>query len=362
MVDSNNSWLLQQQSACQLPNFSCMTATFEPANQGCLPACAYPSTGIFSSRAALLEFTAPAISGWNLQEGNGTEGYCLFPPVRFQSLFPRESPFCKDNQAVPHYGLSTTAIPGTTPCSSGKRYLIFDQSGDNTRLIYNSLGATDQNAATAAAEHVYDCHINRETYATKVDEFDSLKPILHEECDENHLSGEESEMHEDTEEINALLYSDDDDEDYDEDEEVMSTGHSPNLLKRSFENLEKDKEITDEVVGSGGPYKKHKLLQGRCKKALPLQKDSAVDVNGFCGYHSDAESNFVVIETKEEEDVNSVSGEKLSKKTKIRETLRLLKSIVPGAEGQDTLTIIDEAIGYLKSLKDRATTFGVNCE
>lgn len=50
------------------------------------------------------------------------------------------------------------------------------------------------------------------------------------ESDQDNVVNVESEMHVNTEEINALLYSDDDD-DYNE---VTSTGHSPLSNERTY--------------------------------------------------------------------------------------------------------------------------------
>lgn len=57
--------------------------------------------------------------------------------------------------------------------------------------------------------------------------------------------------------------------------------------------------------------------------------------------------------------MDSGLGKFSSKKDKLRETLKLLESMVPGAEGKHPMLVIDEAIDYLKSLKFKAKAMGL---
>ncbi|MED6154924.1 hypothetical protein PIB30_001065 [Stylosanthes scabra] len=87
-------------------------------------------------------------------------------------------------------------------------------------------------------------------------------PIVADKVDEILGTGVESEMHEDTEEINALLYSDSDgySTGNDDDDEVTSTGHSPSTMA-THDNQEKFRGI-EEVASSTGRTKKRKLSNG----------------------------------------------------------------------------------------------------
>ncbi|KAK0576830.1 hypothetical protein LWI29_023981 [Acer saccharum] len=138
-------------------------------------------------------------------------------------------------------------------------------------------------------------------------------------------------MHEDTEELNALLYSDDD-SDYTDDDEVTSTGHSPSTMT-AHEKLDWFEGSTEEVASSAGPTKKR---------------------------NDDAESSCANSQYPRCGEMGSLSGNKRMRNEKIRETVNVLRSIIPGGKGKDTMVVIDEAIDYLKSLKLKAKAFGLD--
>ncbi|CAN7046363.1 hypothetical protein IGI04_008640 [Brassica rapa subsp. trilocularis] len=167
---------------------------------------------------------------------------------------------------------TTTPHGGALESSSQKRLMILDQSGNQTRLFQCPFPLT-------------------------------AEPVKLSELDEHY--GQESEMHEDTEEINALLYSDE--EDCESDDEVMSTGHSPYPLEQVC-----NKRVSEEI---DAPSKRQKLL----------------DIS--------------------QEDTGSGLSNEQSRKDKIRTALKILESIVPGAKGNQALLLLDEAIDYLKLLK-----------
>lgn len=56
----------------------------------------------------------------------------------------------------------------------------------------------------------------------------------------------------------------------------------------------------------------------------------------------------------------SLSGNQRSSKEKIRETISILESIIPDGKGKVTIVVIDEAIHYLRSLKDKAKALGLD--
>ena len=205
------------------------------------------------------------------------QAHCLQPPPPFKWSLDKES--CGKRFSLSDVRSWCAAADATTPhggaleSSSQKRLMILDQSGNQTRLLQCPFPLT-------------------------------AEPFkLSEEFDENY--GKESEMHEDTEEINALLYSDE--EDCESDDEVMSTGHSP------YQQVCNKRQLEETYA----PCKRQKLL----------------DIS--------------------QEDTGSGSGlsNEQSRKDKIRTALKILESIVPGAKGNQALLLLDEAIDYLKLLK-----------
>ncbi|VFQ62256.1 unnamed protein product [Cuscuta campestris] len=189
--------------------------------------------------------------------------------------------------------------PETAHGDAQRKFLVFDQSGNQTRLVYRS---------SASASWLL------KPSTTPIDP----TPFLSDECVQENNEG--MEMHqEDSEELDALLYSDDSDSDPDSSgDEVISSGHSP-----SAHGNEPREE---------GPTKRQKLLEGRY---API---------GRSGLEDDAESSCG----------NTNNRRKRSRKEKIRKTLCVLQNIVPGGKGKGTIEVIDETIRYLKGLKVEA--------
>lgn len=130
----------------------------------------------------------------------------------------------------------------------------------------------------------------------------------------------EEEMHEDTEEINALLYSDT--EDWYDEEEAASTGCSP------IENMSVDNELIEGMVQS--------------PVALPCKR-RRVEYEMDTALEDTASSTNCNSSTKE-------SGKK-AKCERMQETVGVLRRIIPDGKGKDAASVLDEAIEYLKSLR-----------
>ncbi|EOA12685.1 hypothetical protein CARUB_v10027906mg [Capsella rubella] len=254
---------------------------------------------------------------------------CLQPPP-FQSLLcSQDKESCGNRFSLSEMrSWCAVAAATTTPHgaleSSQKRLVIFDQIGNQTRLMHCPFPL--RFPSHKAVEPV------------KLSELHSLEKAVsgdNEEFGENHSNGKESEMHEDTEEINALLYSDDDyDDDCESDDEVMSTGHSPYLCnKRKLDEFD-------------GPCKRQKLLN---KDNKISESSSLVGTKSSTKLYGSSFLKDKNISTKEETG-SGISNEQ-SKKDKIRTALKILESIVPGAKGNEALLLLDEAIDYLKLLK-----------
>lgn len=167
-----------------------------------------------------------------------------------------------------------------------RNFMVFDHSRDQTSLIYSSVAGTQH-------------------------------PSFHANVVTNVENGHESEeMHENTEEIDALLYSESNHiENHDDDDEVMSTGHSP-------EDLNFDCSST--------PTKKRRLDINR-----EFYDTSLLDTASSTSSREGLEAN------------------KKLKRKRIQETVSMLRRIIPGGKGKDTAAVLDEAINYLRSLKLR---------
>ncbi|KAJ7946763.1 Transcription factor [Quillaja saponaria] len=262
-----------------------------------------------------------------------------------------------------HCGMSDkTTVKAMQTMKSGtvqKKLFIFDYSGNKTRLIYSPSLPLVQNLITAAKKFPQGYNVNEAGQATKMDQNDPSKYSLLEECNENHMANEESEMHEDTEEINALLYSDDEVEDYNDDDEVMSTGHSPLATVESYVKQEKLDSMTEAVTCSAGKCKRQKLIDGGYNRSSPLYTTNSVQLDEANDCVSDAESKYSSRRNcgaRLTQEMDSTVGNARLGKDKISGTLRLLESIIPGVKGKHPLLIIDEAIEYLKSLMPDTNT------
>jgi len=363
MVKANESRLYPQHSAWQPSKLNFMSTALQPRQQECLPACISPGTCVPSARLALPRFAVPGIPDLKTGQTNDAHASLQCLPLHFQSLLPTPNPYLKGRQSPLSHGLDGNAGPNASSGSSPKRFLIFDQCGNQTRLIHNSVCLPVWSPATVTTKPNFGYKSYEEEQVARVSPTDPRKYFLHEESGENNIASEESEMHEDTEEINALLYSDesdDDDDDYGDDDEVARTGHSPMAIKGSCVKQEHVEYIREEVAGSDGPNKRLKLLDGGYKKSSPTDTASSVKLDRSLAYDSDAESGYAIGQNQQGEEVGSILGKRSFKRDQIRDALRILQSIIPGAEGKDPLLVIDEAIDYLNSMKLKAKSLGVN--
>lgn len=164
-----------------------------------------------------------------------------------------------------------------------------------------------------------------------------------------------SEMHEDTEELDALLYSDDDDDDdCSEEGEVDSTGHSPCTL--TICEKEQFDESMDEILSSAEPSRNRKRkLHDNGDSAATSVTDTASSP-GINRHQNEAVSRYPVGE------VCSVDfrpdSKKRMRRDEICEAVSVLENIVPDSKGKSAVTFLDEAIRYLESLKAEALSLG----
>ncbi|GER30418.1 transcription factor, partial [Striga asiatica] len=217
-----------------------------------------------------------------------------------------------------------------------KRFLIFDQTGNQTKLFFSPSFSPQNQSFPPTAKGPFGemaAGVNTEFLAN---------PIFEEKWDENHLSdGEgENDVPEDSDEIDALFYSDSEfddkyDDDDDDDDDVASTDHTPFTIEEGYNIKEKlFEEQTENVVDSNGPQKRQKLLDGTLNKSVAIYGNPYVD-----------------------KETDSVKREK---KVKIRQAMGILESIIPGLNVKHPLSVIDKAIVYLKSMKTEAEALGLS--
>ncbi|KAL0357034.1 UNVERIFIED_CONTAM: Transcription factor [Sesamum calycinum] len=277
------------------------------------------------------------------------------PP--YNTLYPTRSPCLKDSQCPLPNWLGVSNKPIDASGAPQKKFLIFDQCGDQTRLFFSpSFPRQNQIVASktpASANGV--C----EKVASQVDPRFMLKPVVEEKWDENHLNDRESDTLEDSEEIDALLCSDSDDE-YDgdndaddENDEVTSTRHPPFCTEKDYDRDTLLEEFTEEVASSDGSPKRQRLLDGRYKKSSLASFESPVKRARSYSYEDDVESSCAGPRSSHG-DINR------EKKVKICEALKILESIIPGLKSSDPLSIIEKSIVYLETMKIEAEALGLS--
>lgn len=239
-----------------------------------------------------------------------------------------------------------------------KKFLVFDQSNDRTTLIYTSTPTQ--------------FHLPKPQLTIDPKKENSVKEKHEDSRFSNPFldvgNNEFSEMHEDTEELKALLYSDDDEFDYSEDEEEQSTANSPNTMMGSHKYEWRNENNPEEVASSNGCHKRHKLETGGYDvvslEDTASSGQSVVNCSGEAefsscgngnGNDSGAENGFPDIESE------SLPAGKRARKERVRETISILEELVPGGKsGKDAMMIIDEAISYLRVLKVKAKALGLD--
>lgn len=232
----------------------------------------------------------------------------------------------------------TSPNVGHTTNGVQKKFLVFDQSGDQTTLMYSS--------GVGPASIRYQFPMSNDPKP----QYGSNPVHIDEYIKEN---DSKSEMREDTEELNALLYSDDEYENDDSENEETSTGHSPSsmmFLEQKGQNGNEKEE--DEVASSWGDSKKRKREDGG--SIVNSLEDTAS--SGESGVGNDGVGVF-----EEELDNLMLGSNKRLRKEKMKETINLLHDLIPGDKsGKNAIMIIDEAICYLRSLKVKAKALGLD--
>ncbi|XP_027112820.1 transcription factor bHLH143 [Coffea arabica] len=299
---------------------------------------AVPDTG--TSAFGLLHFKTGQLDG-------GRGPFQWLPPQK-ESSSPTAAPHFEESQRAFGHGHGVEPTFKDVSASAHKKFLIFDQSGDQVRLISRSFRSPYQDQIIMPMTPVDFHDLQGEAGQSQI-----MKPPPH---TEHHVKSEGGDMREDTEEINALLYSDSfpgNDDDVDgEDDDLTSTGHSPFTIIGGIEMHEKVWELTEEVGSTDGSTKRHKLLDGGYKKSSLVDTADPLKLAKFCNDDNHVETNCAKGGDLNEEMDSNINT--TQKRAKICKTLRILESIVPGAENKDPILIIDDAINYLISLREKA--------
>nr|DAD40990.1 TPA_asm: hypothetical protein HUJ06_015313 [Nelumbo nucifera] len=322
-------WLLHQHSAWQSPNLNCSSIPVDPSQQNTFPSFINPYAYMVSANGALPGFEVSGLPHLKIAQANERHGwfYCL--PRYRQAFVPSPNYVSKDKYSADPNGASGDATANVVSGSVEKRLLVIDQSSNKTNLIFGSVVGTSMHHPSTRTP-------KPEEALTERSPIYNPGPLVSSGLDGNQSSADQSEMQEDTEELNALLYSDDEYEEEDDDDEVTSTGHSPSEMT-VYERRDKIEGSTEEVASSAGPAKKRRKL-------------------------FDAESSRVNRTTgnKRSWEMHHLSGDMQLRKEKIRETVSILQSIIPGGKGKDAMLVLDEAIQYLRSLKLKAQGLGTS--
>ncbi|KAF3445995.1 hypothetical protein FNV43_RR11173 [Rhamnella rubrinervis] len=358
MGEDCGSWHPQLHSDWQPPNLNFLGSPLDLGRHNLFSAYTNLGANMVSTNCTLPVYASaevPQLRAGQASEPNGWF-YCL--PHYRQAITPAPNSILKDKfSASPSEGCNETMKPKAEPWCAQKRFLVIDQSGDQTTLIFSSGIGTPVQCLASLDPNSHNAHnLNGEDGGTKRDVKNLSEPILTDELNEDNEIDVQSEMHEDTEELNALLYSDDE-SDSTEDDEVTSTGHSPSTMT-DFDRQNWFNGSTEEVASSAGTTKKRKLFDGACDDK-PSIKDTATSVKPILSFdlEDDAESSCANNKIPELRKLDSLSSNKRVKREKIRETISMLQNIIPGGRGKDAIVVLDEAIQYLKSLKVKAKAF-----
>ncbi|KGN53734.1 transcription factor bHLH143-like isoform X1 [Cucumis sativus] len=351
MVGTDNSRLDFEHFAWQLHNYNSMNASIETKQQESCQTSINHENCIFSKCMGRMQrFAIPPLPSFEVEQLNVIQGsrHCLSP--HFQNSRGTFISYQNEKESMhyAHAGPSGMPVSKSNNGSYPKGFLIFDQSGNQKRLMYAPMCPVYFPSIVTENKC---CGWLEEKGAVR--DINSVKYSPNTLSNENYVAdGESSEMHENTEEIDALLYSDYDGTGCSSDDEVTSTGHSPEMINEHCEKEEQCQETTTEVASSDVPRKRQRLHDGGYIKSLPIATGSCARVESQ-NYANDAESSCGMVH-KEEAGADIDFCYCSCKKDRIEETLRVLESLVPGAKGKDPLLVIDEAINYFEVLKTRS--------
>uniref|UniRef100_A0A7C9AEG6 BHLH domain-containing protein n=1 Tax=Opuntia streptacantha TaxID=393608 RepID=A0A7C9AEG6_OPUST len=360
------SWIRQWQPDGQFPNARSPKLPFDVGMQNRVPPAVHCVDAI-PSNCQSPTFGFLGLPNFERAQLDKPHGWLRFRQgvipalVPSEKLLPKTNPPGKvcvfANENCGEINLPIAPDNGRAP----KQFLVFDQSGDKTTVIFSSgIGTAIQLLGSVRPKATGNCNVNGNEIGVGSSEKNQAEPNLTNELDEGHGIDSGSEIHEDTEEINALLYSDDEDN-YSEDGEETSTGHSPSTMTAYETQDWFEEDDIGEVASSAGPAKRQKLSDGNYEVASAPKIASSVKLNRSLEDEDDAESCCGGGELPSRHgNVGSLSGNKRARKEKICETISILQSIIPGGQGKDAVKVLDEAINYLRALRFKAESLGLS--
>ncbi|XP_051146969.1 transcription factor SAC51-like [Andrographis paniculata] len=339
MVTAEEPQTCQQFAAPNLGNLNHMAALLQTA-QHCSLQYSAPA---LTSNAVLSGEPNPDMHGLNAEQFNAVGGF-----IENQPSYTTQKPCPKYSQGITPHELGIPDMSVDTCYAPQKRFLIFDQSGSHTRLFFSPSFSLQNQIGISKTP--------------KLDQQFFTRHLVEENWGENHLTDGEDEMNEDSEDIDALFFSDTDDsqsKDCDtegDDNEVTSMARVLLSNEHACSNELSLEELTEEVASSNGTQKRRKLLDGRY--ILPsslLNNKGPVERASSCTYENDLESSCAGCQ-KSCDDINSIKREK---RVKVRDVLKSLEAIIPGLNSSDPLHVIEKAIDFLKSMRIEAEALGL---
>ncbi|TKY59466.1 transcription factor SAC5 [Spatholobus suberectus] len=197
MVKADGSLPSPHHVAWQSPSSNYLSMLPKPSLLG-LPTYLNSSTCIFPAASTFHGLAAPSIPSLKTELTKEVQGFLQYPNADTSLKETRVG----------------GALQNANPSSLQKKLLIFDRSDNKTRLFYGLV----QSPTVTATKFAQSYGVNGEGQASNVGQKHLANCSLLEESVKDHIVIEESEKHEDTEEINALLYSDDDSSEDDDDD------------------------------------------------------------------------------------------------------------------------------------------------
>ncbi|XP_031497308.1 transcription factor bHLH145-like [Nymphaea colorata] len=266
---------------------------------------------------------------------------------------------CQRVQAAAHYDCHLQlkkldlGAPLLAPATSQKKFVVFDQSGSQRSMFISSINSM---SPPLTREHFNQKSCSLPTCPVAKPNVPGYANYTSDDTcwGESKVSAgnEADEMHENTEDLEALLCSED------EDDEVASTGHSP-IYVSGHPRKERDEEFTS----STSQLKRRKLdkVEEEGANEEPMMADTASSykppksTDSSCVGDSESCSARPSQHSMPKKNITFATGESFAAKRirreKIRKTVGILRSILPGGARKDATTVLDETIQYLRSLR-----------
>ncbi|KAE9595974.1 putative transcription factor bHLH family [Lupinus albus] len=352
MEEDFGSWMPEMHFDSQSPNLNPFGAPLDTGKQNGVSNAINSGINMGTRNVTMPAYVSSALP--HLQFGHSDEPhgwfYCL---PRFRQAFMPGLNFTTEEKLCAGHvkGFEEEIRPNVESGFMQKQFLVIDQTAYRTTLIYSSRFGNPAECRASWDSRLHGFNNLNEKEPLRRDLNHVAGPTFVDKVDENQGIDIESEMHEDTEEINALLYSDSDGYST-EDDEVTSTGHSPSTMT-THDNQEPYYGTSKEVGSSARISKKRKLCNDAYDDDIQFMDTAGSQIrNRIFDTGDDAESrcsNGINIQGLGEMD--SLSGNKKMRKDKIQDVLSILQSMIPGGKDKDPVDLIDEAIHCLKSLK-----------